>query len=330
MRLVKATRKAACVGIAMFGLVACTDHTPPPAPPVSSAPVNYGSSVNHVADVQFAGQPTQVLQMTVYQGSLYLTGRPFGLSRWNISADPQNPSLIFAMSDDIVGFSDAKFFGPWIVDWYASGALAVVDGYMVTSGTSGVSVVDIRDTNHPKEVNRAPRNQSGTTQVDSRLTYTGLIAHPRLPYLYGFRFQDSIYQLNRALPNFSILNNFSPGGDLCCTRAAAFYNEKIYTASESRLGIYDVNAQGQFSNYSESTQLQAWWVYATPNMLYVHHEPKASIPSSFAPGIYAFNRSGQLVNYYPVRPLLFAVSDDDRYLYANPDDTQISIYQLLQ
>src|SRR5262245_2327621 len=79
----------------------CTDkRRPPPRQNVYIQPLPPQTIISR-ADVQFQNQTTEALQMTTKGGSLYLTGRPFGFSRWDISSNPESPQVIFAVSDEI-------------------------------------------------------------------------------------------------------------------------------------------------------------------------------------------------------------------------------------
>ena len=53
-----------------------------------------------VSSVHFDGKITSTSQMVTRGGSLFLSGRPFGLSHWNIGTNPSSPFVLFAYSDN--------------------------------------------------------------------------------------------------------------------------------------------------------------------------------------------------------------------------------------
>jgi hypothetical protein len=119
--------------------------------------------MERIAEVRFQNADTEVLAMANRGEVVALTGRPFGYMHWNVSADPENPRLVFAASDQIDTFAPK---GRWVVDWYASGAVGLFGQYGFLSGTAGLSVISLGETSAPREVLRIPDVNPNTTTVD--------------------------------------------------------------------------------------------------------------------------------------------------------------------
>lgn len=309
----------------------CTNRSFVPFEPQQQA-IPAPQVVEAVADVQFQGQPTQALGMKIHSGSLYLIGRPFGFSRWNISADPENPVLTFAASDNIREFALPDLQnGPWVVDYYASRALAITGRYAVLSGDAGISVIDIGQTNQPKEVFRVPISTGLQATADPRFVYEALLPSPTSSLLYGFRQQDSIFYLSGSSGgrlNISSSVGYAPS-NICCVTGAAAFNGLVYLSLQSRLGVMRPDSSGILSWEQVVDKLAAVNVVATSNFLYVQHEPGGNSFGLLPRGIYVFDRQGRNVAYMPLSPLEFAVNESDSHIYINQDDISITIYRML-
>ena len=314
-----------------LGISACTDrHIAPVRAPslLQQLPPQRLLAVN---DIQFNNQPTTVLQMLVQDSSLYLTGRPFGFSKWDIGVDAENPHLTFAASTQI-----DRFFGKWVVDWFPSGALAVVGPYAIMSGTVGASIVDLSETGRPKEVRRYPDYQPQNDEVvsDAAYVWSALVSHPFLPVLYAFRQQDAVltFLINGTQLKPVLKNSYSAtGGSECCANGATVFGDKVFVAFRSKLVFFDMASSGQLENPKAFLALHAVNVASTPEHLYVQHEPSAGTFEStqYPRGIYVFDKSGNNVAFLDESPLAFAVSSDDRHLYGNMDDQSIRTFRIL-
>jgi len=315
--------------------VSCTDNRPPK--PILRAPsresvINTTQAVSLVADVRFRELSTSILNMVVKGGALYLTGRPFGYSRWDVSADPENPILTTAASDRIDQFSPDPPFGAWVVDYYASGGIGIFGQYVLTSGTAGTSVINQASAANPVEAARFPGLNKGQPTFDPQFAYTAMVAHPRLPIIYGFSQQEYLYTLNAsALPNLQVVSRspYAPnGGTVCCAESATVFGGRLFVAMRSRLWIYDFGNDGSLQNGLEMTDLQAVNVASTDRFLYVHHRATVNSTRALQTGIYVFDLNGAYVAYLPLNPLVFAVSPADTDIYANDDDTTVNIYRI--
>ncbi len=312
--------------------VACTDGRPsreqvqlftnivPPATTLVAA-----------ADVKFGGKNTDSLQMTIKGNSLFLTGRPFGFSRWEIGSAPESPSLTFAASDQIEAFSP---MGKWVVDWYTSGALAIVGQIAFTSGTVGTSVINMTETTKPREVQRYPALDPNSDQVpsDEAFVYAAMVPHPTKPLLYGFRRQDYVYtvDLSQGKMNLQAKDAYGePGESVCCVLGATAFQNKVYVAFRDRLVFFDIGSDGRLTNAKESLELAAVNVQATPRYLYVQHEPSSAGTSQRPSGIYVFDANGENVAFFKAgNPRRFAVSPDDSHFYSNADGQSVKIFRI--
>lgn len=309
----------------------CTDRRRPKFSP-QQFPENPESALDLVADVQFLGKDTQVLQMTIQGSSLYLTGRPFGFSRWDIGSSPEDPKIIFAASNSIDAFSPFPKFGFWTPDNFAQGALAVSGKTGLMSGAAGVSQIDLAEGQNPVEVARFPAEKIDGVQVtrDPNFVYGAMVAHPNLPLVYGFKEQDHVYTLSVAALGLTIREKaaYGPQG-VCCAMGAAILGSNVLVAMRGNLWTFDLGADGRLGSGSQIDELQAVNVVTTSNYIYVQHEA-GSLRSSEAQspsGIYVFDSQGQPVTFLPVSPRRFAVFQDT-YLYANMDDARVSIFAI--
>ncbi|MCB0405678.1 MAG: hypothetical protein KDD51_12925 [Bdellovibrionales bacterium] len=330
----KGHRRVTVVGLALVLslFTACTDKRPREIieePQVISQPLPV---VEAVADIQFDGGVTEVHKMTVDNGSLYLTGKPFAFSRWNLSADPESPTVVFAASDNINNeFAPPDRFGPWLPDLYASGALAVQGSRAYMSGTAGMSVVDFSDTHHPVEVSRYPAWQNDEPTSDGRFVYKAMLKQPEKNRIFGFRQQDYIYALSTAgFPNMSLLGNVSyPGGQACCASSIARFAGKIFLALGTSMQIYEFTSTGSLHYLGTVNNLNVVNVYATSRYLYLHHRPISSGTSTYPTGIYVYDQSLGYVTSLPIDPNEFAVHDLDTHVYVNDNDVSVRVYRVL-
>lgn len=308
-------------------LPGCTDRR---APKITPREVQYAPQqiLQNVAEVQFQESDTITLNMVTSGGSIYLTGRPFGFAKWDVSADPENPHLTFSASDRIDQFSPDPPFGGWVVDYFASGAIGLFQNFAFTSGTAGLSVIDMRNSNFPVEVERYPR---GDNAQDIAYVYKAIVRHPTRPLLYGFSEQDYLYTLDvSAAPQARLLTKgaYSNAGPVCCVHGATVMNDKVYVAMRSRLRVFSFAADGSLAFVSDSTLLNPVNVVSTSRFLYVQHSPVGSGYNRKPAGIYVFTPAGEQVAYLPVNPLVFAVSPQDSHLYTNEDDVTVQIYRI--
>jgi hypothetical protein len=318
--------------IAVFSLVRCTDgrpsrrqvelltQAPPPATSLEAVPLAE----------PFGGN---AFQMAVSGSSLFLAGRVFGFSRWEIGATPESPIKTFAASDQIDQFSPT---GKWVVDWYAAGALAIWGQSAFLSGSVGSSAVSMAETARPKEVARYPKLDPNSDVVpsDEAFVYSALVPHPTLPVVYGFRKQDFLYTINVSGGTMKLSSRDAYGGPgevVCCAMGASIFQNKMYVAFRDRLLIYDINGAGTLGNGQEVPQLQATNVVSTPRYLYVQHQPVSNVAgaSPYPAGIYVFDSQGRNVAFFAGgNPRRFAVSSTDSHFYANLDGVSVRIFRI--
>lgn len=318
--------------LALATAVACTDGRPGrEQEQLFTNAVPPPTTLIAAADVKFGGKATDALQMTIKGNSLFLTGRPFGFSRWEVGASPETPNLTFAASDQIDQFSP---MGKWVVDWYSSGALAIVGQIAFLSGTVGTSVINMTETSKPREVQRYPALDPNSDQVpsDEAFVYTAMVPHPTKPLLYGFRRQDFVYtvDLSQGKMNLQARDAYgAPGESVCCVLGATAFRNRVYVAFRDRLIFFDIQADGRLSNPKESLELAAVNVQATANYLYVQHEPTGAGTSPHPSGIYVFDTNGENVAFFKAgNPRRFAVSSDDSHFYANVDGQSVKIFRI--
>lgn len=312
---------------------ACTDRRAEAE--IQTGPTRAPSNFLAAAEVRYNQEDTQVFQMQYKAGSLYLTGKPFAFMRWDVDSDPENPALIAAAARDINNFSPAPIFGRWLVDWYGSGALAINGPYAYLSGEHGASVINQQDPSSPQESYRYPLAPQGSTEIlrDPNFVFKAMIVHPSQPYVYGFQENSSVitYQiqgnrLNRVAQSF--YNTF--GSTTCCVQGATLFNNKIYVAFRSKLWVFDLPSGPQLAAPRVIDRLNAVNVAASDSLLYVQHEPTQAISAGtgLAAGIYVFDSNGANLQYIALRPLVFAVSGDDRHIFANIDDRAVKIFRM--
>lgn len=320
--------------LVIAALTACTDGrlarrsiemlstTPPPT-----------NSLALVISYQFEGTPTDSYQMLMKGNSLFLTGEPFRFSRWDIGSDPARPFLTFAASRNLGTFSPMGF---WRSDWYGSGAMAIYGQTAILSGSVGSSVISLADTNNPREVQRYPAIVPGAVTVpsDPAYVYTALVPHPSKPILYGFRQQDYMYLIDVSQGTLKLSQRYAYGNageTVCCAMAATILQNKVYVAFRDRLLVYNITDSGVLDTPQEATQLNAVNVVSSANRLYVQHDPTTapSSGSSYPAGIYVFDANGTSIGFFAAgNPRKFAVTSDDRYLYANMDGNSVKIFRI--
>jgi hypothetical protein len=270
--------------------------------------------------------------MKTQGNSLYLTGMPFGFAAWDIGSNPQSPMLLFAVSDNINNLGPA-----WVVDWYASNALAINGSYAYMSGVAGTSVISFSPSAAAiaTEVNRypPPSNDPNSTAIpqDLAFAYTAIAINPNMPIAYGFTQSDSVYTLgmggNGTLSQATRTPYAGNGGETCCVSGAATFGNDVFVAFRQALWIYGMNGDGSLSAPLVFSQMQAVNVAATSRYLYVQHQPQGG-GGSYPAGIYVFNQNGNYVTTLDLTPTTFTVSQNDQYLYANNDGTTVRIYQI--
>lgn len=320
----------------LFGLltlIGCTDTRPrkelPALRPVRQAPQTLVERARVQLQVNGKSTQTRAYQMISDGLSLVLTGTPFGVARWDISADRENPKQIFSAADRVDSFSlDAR----WNVEWYGMNALTMVGRFAVMSGTLGMSVVDM---DQGKEVKRYPAPSDGPfTRIGvdgERFSYTALLALPNhsASLIFGFQEQGRVTKLTASLPNLSILSSKAYRNNLCCVRGGAFFGGNAFLALTTRLWMIGVGEEGGIESSGFFDKLQVTDVVTTRELLYLQHQERPSFPSQFPSGGYVFNKEGENIAYLelPENITRFAVSPDDAYLYAG-DGSAIVIYAI--
>ncbi|MBI3296017.1 MAG: hypothetical protein HYZ71_14925 [Deltaproteobacteria bacterium] len=323
-----APQKLQLVILALLALPACTDRRPkflagqfgltPPSP------------ISLISTAQFENKATEAMQMEIVGDSLFMTGRPFGVARLDIGADPTNPTLTFAASNQIEAFSPYPQFGFWTPDNFAQGALDVWGKMALMSGAAGVSMVDISQTHTPVEIGRYPSAKVNDVQVtrDPAYVYAALVHHPTLPVAYGFSDQDFIYTLSLNQSGLSVVQKDAYGPqNVCCAMGAAVAGSHVVLAMKASLWTFDLDNGGQLQNPNRIDAIQAVNVVSTGRFIYIQHRPSganAAGPVNPA-GIYVFDMNGTQVSYFPITPVRFAVYND-QYIYANMDNVQVSVY----
>lgn len=279
--------------------------------------------------VQFDGKATLTQKMLIHGSQLILSGVPFGFSNWDIGSNPLSPRLQFAYATNINAFSPIP---SWLPDYYASGAMAAMGRYVVTSGAAGTSLIDIGVADSSIEVRRYPTRALSDTQVprDEDYIYRAIIAHPSEPYFFGFREQDFVTSL-KLDGNGLTLNKktaYARNGDkgTCCVLGGATFKGAAYIGFRSSVRKYIFEADGVIKEGGVFNEFNGTNIVATNDLLYLQHQavPGNSIPS----GIYVFDGSGNRVLYLPLLPVSFAVSPDNRYLYANMDNASVTVFQI--
>jgi hypothetical protein len=268
--------------------------------------------------------------MVVSGPTLFLVGRPFGFSLWDVGTNPLSPRMQYAYSDNIRAFSP---MGGWTPDNYASGAIGVRGNYVLTSGAAGASLIDTTDKSAARELFRYPPRQGNEISVpmDPYFVYRAIIPHPTQPYFYGFREQDFAFALSVDSSGLQIQGDRSiryqtRSSGTCCALGGTTYQGNIFIAFRSALRQFAFRSDGGIVEVSENTSLNAVNVASSNDYLFVQHE---AIPgNSFPSGIHVIDNSGNSVAFLPMSPIKFTVSADSQFLYANLDNDSITIFRL--
>lgn len=283
-----------------------------------------------VSDVRINGQDITAYQMTQKAGALYLTGVPFGFTKWDVLSDAEAPHPTFIAADDIDQFQP---MGRWRPDWYASGGLAIQGPYAIMSGIVGSSFVSLNSTARPVETKRYPAIDPNNTQTpqDDNFIYRAVAAHPTQPLVYGMREQDYIVVSRVTSNGLQPIRTINYGsGPVCCVMGATVFANKLFVAMRGMLRVYTMAMDGSLSAPVDINLMQAVDVSSTDNLLYVQHAPTfaQAAGSVNAAGIYVFDANGDSQAFLPASPKRFAVGPDDGHLYANMDDTSVRIYRI--
>lgn len=343
---------AAAAGLVVTS--ACTDKRGVVAPPLrEKIQTEIRSSLQFVADVTFGNKAMNVLTIQASGGSFYITGSDFGFAKMDVSSDPTQPQLIFAAKNNLDVFRNG---GTFDLTRDAGGAVGVWESasssnrYALLSGTGGTIAVDM-STNTPKIVLRKPPpTAQGEPQQDYAYVYRGIIAHPAKPLFLGWQQDQSLYTLSGQ--DLSLVSQTSYGnGTVCCVRNVVAWNGYMFAAFGSRLVFVPFcgddsdshsdetpcSSGAAFGSATSFDLLQAQYVAATDNFLYVYHEPSDGFPQGlqYRRGIYMFDRAtGQNVDVLPlptgVKPRLMAVTPQDSHIYFNNDGQKLDIYRILR
>jgi hypothetical protein len=291
-----------------------------------------------VAGVQFQNADTTFVTMAAHNGQIYTSGFPFGMAIIDYASNPEAPRLISAVADQI----DTAFpIGTWGVDWYASGAIAVLGNFVYTSGTVGLSAFNVSNVMAPVEVSRYPLPQNGQPVRDEAFLYRAIVANPNpVPGLgtvmYGFDQENYVYTIRAQNQNLSLIAKASYGAQnqpVCCVQSATVYNNVIFVAFGSALWAFPLASDGSIGAGQRFPEMQAVNVASSPNFLYVQHSSNYGFQPGpgqqrYPSGIYVFNSAGQNVAFMDITPKTFVVSESDSHLFDNEDDTEMKVYRM--
>jgi len=291
---------------------------------------SFPAGISPIMSVRFDQQTTITTQMVVSGPTLFLVGRPFGFSLWDVGTNPLSPRMQYAFSDNIQAFSQ---MGGWTPDNYASGAVGVRGNYVLTSGAAGASLIDTTDKNAARELFRYPPRSGSEISVpmDPWFVYRAIIPHPTQPYFYGFREQDVAVALSVSgsglnIQNDKLIRYQARNSGTCCVLGGITYRDKIFVAFRAALRQFAFLPDGGIAEVSENTNLNAVNVASSGDYLFVQHQ---AVPGNTYPsGIYVINESGNSVAFLPMSPIKFSISADSQYLYANLDNDSITIFKL--
>ncbi|NBX68550.1 MAG: hypothetical protein EBR01_06270 [Proteobacteria bacterium] len=279
--------------------------------------------------IQYDGKATATQKMLIHGSQLILSGHPFGFSNWDVGSNPLNPRLQFAYAININSFSP---FPSWLPDYYASGAMAAMGRYVVSSGAAGTSLIDIGIPDSSRELRRYPERKLTDTQVprDEDYVYRAIITHPTEPYFFGFREQDFVTSLKIDGNGLNLTKKtaYARNGDkgTCCVLGGATFKGAAYVGFRSSVRKYVFETDGVIKEGGVYNNINGTNIVATNDYLYVQHQ---AIPgNTLASGIYVIDGTGNSVMYLPIVPVAFAVSPDNRYLYANIDNTNVTVFQI--
>lgn len=308
----------------------CTDSRIDNSPAVLSPRAAGIRGLTPVASVHFDGSTTETQQMLVRGPTLFLTGKPFGFSIWDIGSVPTSPVLQFAYKGRITEFSS---MGGWTPDDYAAGAIGTMGNFVLTSGAAGASLIDVTDKNNAREAFRYPpiNGSESATPMDPRFVYRAIVAHPSQPYFYGFRSNDYVFSLPVTTAgidqgNLKAVPYASGAAGTCCVLGGTLFQGNAFVAFRSALREFRLEINGGITQVAEYTGYNATNVVATSDFLFVQHQ---AIPGNTVPsGLHIFNSSRQPVAFLPMVPLRFSVSQDGQYLYANLDNDSVTIFRI--
>jgi hypothetical protein len=282
--------------------------------------------------VQFQGNTTITEKIFIKGSSLVASGKPFGLSIWDVGSDPLSPILQYAYQDNINAFSQ---LGGWTPDYYASGAMASLGRYLLTSGVAGSSLVDILNPANAVELLRYPPRSLSDQQTpqDPFFVYNAVVTHPTQLYFYGFTQQMGYSTLNLnsyglvpSAPNQLTPYSNSGGRGTCCAMGGTVFQNNAFVAFRSHLRQFVFGSGNSLQEAAVINALNAVNVVSTPDYLFIQH---AAVPGNTYPsGIYVINSQGTGAAFISYSPKVFAVSSDSNYLYANENDVDIRIYQI--
>lgn len=339
--------------MALVTTAACTDKRQVAAPPLrEKIQTEIRSSIQFVADVTFGGKAMNVMTITASGGSFYITGTDFGFAKMDVQSNPAQPNLIFAAKNNIDTFRNG---GTFSVDRDAAGAIGVWENassstrIALLSGMGGTVAVNM-STNTPRIVLRKPPpTGQGQPNQDYAYVYRGIVAHPSKPVFLGWTQDQYLYTLN-GQDDLSLMQRTSYGnGTVCCVRNVVSWNGYMFAAFGSRLVFLpfcgddsdsgpdetSCSSGAAFGRASAFDALQAQYVAATEDFLYVYHEPSDGFPQGlrYRRGIYMFSRqTGENVDVLPlptgVRPRLFAVTPQNSHIYFNNDGQKLDIYRI--
>jgi hypothetical protein len=283
------------------------------------------------SEIQYNGASTQVLQMNLSSGHLYLTGRPFGFMDLAVSANPESPTLVFSIATMIDSFTTML---PWVVDWHAAGSLAVSGSMAVLSGSVGVSGVSMASPNQPREKFRLPTpNENQDVPVsDPNFTYAASVAVGSTHF--GFRQQDYVVTSQISANTMSIISMDSyvgAGQTLCCVTDAAFFANQVFVAFGDRL-VWFTLSNGRLAQAFEALDAQPTALAATSQYLYFYQPSRAASSGQIVhpAGIYAVDTTGAVRGFFASGNIKkFAVNAANDHLYAvDQGSDKIDIYRM--
>ncbi len=322
------------VAAATLLLSACNDGRIAKAQPLKLKQVfqNNSPTLSKVASVQFENGETTVDSIVREGNTLYMVGRPFGFSGWAID-QPDTPTLTFDIKAQLTTFAIKL---PWVYDWYASGAVGIMGSTAFLSGTAGVSVVNLTQSQAPKEIFRKPPlDASGNPQRDFAYTYRAVVPHPSGGMYYGFSQQESVYTVAIRQNDLQVISraSYSPNGNVCCVRSATLFANTIYVAFGTRMAWFAPTANGGLVDPGELNELQVAGVARSETHLIAYHNPSSAYASGQVNprGFYYFDSTGQLEHYVPTNlvPKIFATDATGRYIYVQTaGGTEIEIHRV--
>lgn len=291
----------------------------PPSPQQPPAP----HGMTFVTSISYGSQPLNAVAMHREGNKLYLSGYPFGLMAWDVS-NAEMPAVDFSVADNITGFSP---IGLWHADDVASGAIAVDGNLLLTSGTKGLSVVDISSKSHPQEIGRYPGiYPDGLAQMsDSRFEYRAIVTNGA--YYYGFRQQDYVATASIQPSAIGILrqDSYSVFGSAGLVTSAAKVGNNIYVAFTNAFAVFQINTNGTLTAAAMDHSTHATYVAEAGGSLYVQVAPGSPNP----PGIYVYDQQHTQTAYYSAPQFVdFAVTEDGSHLIGNRTGQSLEVYRL--